>query len=205
MISVVIADDHKLFRQGLLRLMEVEEDIAVVGDCGDGNAAIEMIAGGCPDVAILDISMPPVGGIEVAEKIAGLGLTTRVVVLTTYRSPALVRSAFNAGVSAYVLKDGAFDEVVQAIRTVTAGGTFITAPLASDLPGPDSGDEHGPLTRREREILKLIARGQTGKEISEGLFISHKTVETHRSNIMRKLNLHSVAEVVRYAFEAGLT
>ncbi|MCL5022127.1 MAG: response regulator transcription factor [Nitrospirae bacterium] len=204
MISVVIADDHVPFRQGLLRLMEMEEDIAVVGECGNGNAAIEMILAIRPDVAVLDVVMPPVGGIEVAEEIAERGLDTRVVVLTTYKSPALVRSVFNAGVSAYALKDGAFDDVAQAIRTAAVGGTFITASLALDLPDPGFAVHDGPLTSREREILKMIARGQTGREISASLFISPKTVETHRKNIMCKLCLSSVAELVCYAVESGL-
>ena len=204
MISVLIADDHVLFRQGLLSLLDVEEDIAVVGECGDGHTALEMIVRFRPDVAVLDVVMPPVGGMEVAEEIAKRGLDTRVVVLTTYKSPSLVRSALNAGVSAYVLKDGAFDDVVQAIRTTAAGGTFVTASLISDVPDGDLAVDHGPLTRREREIFKMIARGQTSREISLRLFISPKTVETHRRNIMRKLGLRSIAELVRYAIESGL-
>jgi DNA-binding NarL/FixJ family response regulator len=203
-ISVLIADDHVLFRQGLLSLLDIEEDIAVVGECGDGNTAMEMIVRFRPDVAVLDISMPVVGGIELAEEIARRGLSTRIVILTMYKGPTVVCSAFNAGVSAYVLKDDAFDCVVHAIRAVAARGTFISDSLASNLPDPYLAADCCHLTHREREIMSLIARGQTSKEISESLFISPKTVETHRKNIMIKLGLHSVAELVRYAIESSL-
>ncbi len=174
----------------------------MVGECGDGDTALEMIVRFRPEVAVLDISMPQGSGIEVTEEIAQRALNTRVVILTMYKSPALVRSAFNAGVSAFVLKDGAFDDVAKAIRTVAAGGTFISPSLASDLTNTEDV-YRGPLTRREREILGMIARGKSGREMSIGLFISIKTVETHRRNIMRKLGVHSVAELVRYAVESG--
>jgi DNA-binding NarL/FixJ family response regulator len=204
MISVLIADDHVLFRQGLLSLLDMEEDISVVGECGDGGTAMEMIVRFRPDVVVVDISMPIAGGIELAEEIARMGLTTQIVILTMYKGASVVCSAFNAGVSAYVVKEDAFDNVVQAIRTVAAGGTFISESLACYLPNPDFVTDCCHLTRREREIIGLIARGQTSKEISDSLFISPKTVETHRKNIMSKLDFHSVAELVRYAIESNL-
>jgi len=207
MISVLIADDHVLFRQGLLSLLDMEEDISIIGECGDGKTAMEMIVRFRPEVAVVDISMPVAGGIEIAEEIARRGLATRIVILTMYKGPTIVCSAFNAGASGYVLKEDAFEYVVQAIRTVATGGTFISETVASLLPDlAFAADcEHlTRLTRREREIISLIARGQTGREISDSLFISLRTVETHRKNIMSKLGLHTVAELVRYAIETNL-
>jgi DNA-binding NarL/FixJ family response regulator len=207
MISVLIADDHVLFRQGLLSLLDMEDDIAIIGECGDGNTAMEMIVRFRPDVAVVDISMPIAGGIELAEEISRRSLATRIVILTMYKGPTIVCSAFNAGASGYVLKEDAFEYVVQAIRTVATGGSFISDSVASLLPDPPFAadcDHSARLTRREREIISLIARGQTGREISDSLFISLRTVETHRKNIMSKLGLHSVAELVRYAIETNL-
>lgn len=203
MIKVVIADDHKIFRQGLLSLLAIEKEIVIVGATGDGREALALITDIVPDVAVLDISMPSYSGLDIAAEIKKQGLATRVIILTGHMEPLLARSALSFDVTGYLLKDDAFENLIKAIRTVAAGKKFISSSLPEDLILGDA-KESALLTRRELEVLGLIAKGLTGKKIATKLFISPKTVDTHRTNIMRKLNAHSVAELVSYAIKLGL-
>ncbi len=201
MIRVAIADDHGIFRQGLRALLEGEEDLTLVGEAADGPAALSLIAAEGPDVAVVDVGMPGATGVEVARAVRDAGQATRVVLLTMYKDPELLARALEAGAAGYVLKDSAFEELTFAVRQAHAGGVFVSAALmAARL----RGAEGQALTPREREILRLVATGRTSRRIAKALHISVKTVETHRANIMRKLDVSNTAELVRRAVERGL-
>ena len=205
MIKVVIADDHIIFRQGLLKLLQPAEDIMVVGESGDGNEVLTLILKERPDLAILDISMPGRSGFEIAEELQSRGAGTKVIFLTMHNDPLTAKKGVLSSASGYILKDNAFEDLLYAIRAVAAGGKYIS-PLISDkiLNLFTVRNKNHILTDREIEILRLIASGLTNKQIAEKLFISIKTVETHRTKIMQKLDLHTTADLVRYAIKTGI-
>lgn len=198
MISLVIADDHAMFRQGLRSLISSAPDLAIIAECGRGNEAFELIIKHRPDVALLDISMPDLDGISVVAKLAKEGIMTPVVILTTHDDPLMLERARCAGAKGYVLKEFAFEELLDTLRTVAAGGSSMGA--CPELPALDGSKA---LTDREREILGLIAQGMSNRVIAESLGISFKTVDNHRTNLMAKLKLHSVVDLVRYAIKIG--
>jgi DNA-binding NarL/FixJ family response regulator len=206
MIRVVVADDHIIFRQGLLNLLNSAQDISVVGEAGEGAETLNLIARERPDIAILDISMPGLDGFEISQKIREKGIETKVIFLTMHKDSLIARRAIQSNISGYVLKDNAFADLLYAIRAVSSGGTFIS-PTVSEIVfkgHSDQGKGTQILTIREREILKLIASGRTNRQIADQLFISIKTVETHRTNIMQKLDVHTTADLVRHAIKIGL-
>jgi DNA-binding NarL/FixJ family response regulator len=204
MIRVAVADDHELVRQGIRALLERSEDIEVVGEAGDGAAAIELTIAADPDVLVTDMTMPVLNGIQVAEELARRSVRPAVVMLTMHGDDALVRSAMDAGVRAYVLKGSIVDDLMLAIRVAASGGTYL-APNTALAAGSDN--EASPpvaeLTGREREVLRLIGDGLTNRAIGSHLGISVKTVERHRTSIMAKLDAHSVVELMRAAFKHG--
>lgn len=207
MIRVLIADDHTIFRQGLAQLLGSVEDFDLISQASDGREALRLMTEARPDVAILDMSMPGLSGLEVTKEALRRRLPARIILLTMHSEQEAVSNAMRAGVAGYVLKDNAFEDLAYAIKAVAAGGTFIspsvTAPVLMS-----AGEQHSapdlPLTRREREVLKLIASGLTNRRIAEKLFISVKTVETHRARILKALDSHNTADLVRYAVEKGL-
>ncbi len=205
MIKVVIADNHVIFRQGLLKLLQAAQDITVAGEAGNGPETLELIAKEKPDLAILDISMPGLDGFEIYEKMKSNGIETKVIFLTVHNDTLTARKAIQSNTSGYVLKDNAFEDLLYAIRAVASGGKFIS-PSISDkiLNFSKKESKNHILTGRESEILRLIASGLTNKQIAYKLFISIKTVETHRTNIMQKLDVHTTADLVRYAIKTGL-
>lgn len=206
MIRVIVADDHVIFRQGLLNLLQSSDNIAVAGESGTGPETISLVMQGKPDIAILDISMPGLDGFEILERIQSMGTDTKVIFLTMHKDALMAKKALQSGASGYVLKDNAFEDLLYAINTVSTGGKFISpSVLESVIKVPLSEDKSSPvLTLREREVLKLIATGLRNKQIAQELFISIKTVETHRTNIMQKLDVHSTASLVQYAISTGL-
>lgn len=201
MIRVLIADDHVMFRQGLLNLLKTTEDIEIVAECGDGKMALELISALEPDIAILDVSMPVMDGISIAQSIRHMKLSTRVIMLTMHDDSLVFSRAFNAGARGFILKDDAYEELLGALRTVAAGGAAISPTMrhAGIVAEPCTPD----LTERENQILTLIARGCTNRMIAGHLGISIKTVNNHRTNLMGKLNLLSTAELVRYCLRMG--
>ena len=201
MIRLIIADDHAIIRQGLRALIEKSEDVRVVAECPDGASALDAISVHKPDIAILDISMPEIDGLTLAAKLAKLQLPTRLIILTTHEDPALYEKAFNLGVYGYVLKNNAFEQLLSTIRDVASGINTMTKPANN----AHAKTSEIMLTDREREVLGLIAHGLTNRMISESLAISIKTVDNHRTNLMMKLRLHSVAELIRFAYQTGLT
>jgi DNA-binding NarL/FixJ family response regulator len=203
MIRLVLADDHTIFRQGLSRLLHTWNEGQVVGEAADGQEAWRLIQALQPDVAILDIDMPRKTGIEILGKVRDEGLPTRVVLLTMHDEPALSLEAERAGTHGYVLKDNTFEELVKAVKKVAAGHRYMSPSVYEKLRAFRLNGGGTNLSPREREVLKLIASGLSNKAIGQTLNISPKTVETHRNRLMTKLDLHSVAELVRYAVRMG--
>jgi DNA-binding NarL/FixJ family response regulator len=206
MTRVIIADDHVIFRQGLLNLLKSAPDLSVIGEAGGGAETLELILRERPDIAILDISMPGLDGFEILQKIQSMGIATKVIFLTMHNETLTARRALQLKASGYVLKDNAFEDLLYAVKAVSAGGTFISPSVSERLmkASSEEGKEVHILTIREREVLKLIASGFTNKQIAVQLFISVKTVETHRTNIMQKLDVHTTADLVRYAIKTGI-
>ena len=206
MIKVIIADDHVIFRQGLLKLLQSATDIAVIGEAGEGHESLGLIKKEKPDVAVLDISMPGLNGIEIVKEIEILGLATNVIFLTMHNDPLTAKKAMQSNALGYVLKDDAFEDLLYAIRAAASGRTFISPSISEKIlkSGKPKEIENRILTKREQEVLRLIALGLTNKKIAEKLVISVKTVDTHRTRILQKLGAHTAADLVRYAIKIGL-
>jgi len=206
----MIVDDHGVIRAGLRSLLNSEADFQVVGEVADGHQVLQMAEETCPDVVLLDISMPNMGGIEVLQRLRDRLPTTKFLMLTVHEDEELLRRAIRAGASGYVIKRAAESDLISAIRTVYQGEIYIhpvmTRALVKDLvPSPPSRPlNENTLTNREMEVLRLIVRGHTNNQIARVLTISTRTVEGHRANIMDKLDLHSRVELVEYAEQHGL-
>lgn len=211
-IRVLISDDHTILRSGLKMLLNAESDLEVVGEATTGEEAVRLSEELHPDLVLMDISMPGMGGIDATAEIKRLHPEIRVLMLTMHENEAYLFRTIKAGGSGYVLKKAADTELIDAIHQVMAGGAFlrpsVTKALVKDyLERVETGearDSYGTLTEREREILKLIAEGHTNPEIAKLLVISVRTVETHRAHIMDKLGIHQRSELVKYALRKGL-
>lgn len=210
MIGAVIADDHPIVREGLRRLLEAEDDIEVYSEASDGREVLEEVAKYDPQVVILDISMPNLGGLETLQQLRSAHPNVKVILLSVHAEPPFIQSAVSLGVDGYVLKNGRVGEVVAAVRAVTKGGSYFSPPVAKEIveqlrsPNRASRDPFSMLSTRERQVLRLIAEGLSAKEIAGELGISTKTVEAHRTSIMRKLGARKATELVRYALRHGL-
>ena len=202
-IRIFLADDHKMLRESLIMLLSQEEDFEITGQAADGIQLCRSIYDirGETDIVLMDISMPRKGGFEAAKEILFEFKNIRVIFLTMHKNEEMVAEAFNTGASGYVLKENAFEELVQAIRTVMNGKIYISSVLSPMLLSGflENERQSRELSGREREILKLLAEGYSNREIADFLSISVKTVETHRANIMRKHNFKNVTELVLYA------
>jgi DNA-binding NarL/FixJ family response regulator len=205
MIRIVIADDHVIFRQGLLNLLRTADNIIVAGSAGTGSEAVALIEKERPDVAVLDISMPGLDGFSILEEAKKMSCPARIIFLTMHNDIPIVKRAIRRGAAGFVLKDNAFEDLIYAITAVYSGGVFISPSVSGRVVGNVEDDQKAPvLTVREREVLKLIASGLTNKQTASRLFISIKTVETHRTNLMQKLDIHTTADLVRYAMRTGI-
>jgi two-component system response regulator NreC len=204
----VIVDDHAVVRSGLRMLLEAEQDFEVVAEAGDARGAIFELRAHKPDVVLLDVVMPGRSGIDAVPDLLNESPQTRVLILSMQDDPAYVREAFAAGAKGYVLKEAADAEVVGAIREVAQGRQYVHPTLGARLVAAEAEQrtraEEDPLSEREREVLRLLALGHTNQEIAATLFLSVRTVETHRAHIMQKLRIGTRAELVRYALAAGL-
>ncbi len=202
---VLLADDHAIVRQGLKHLL-LQEGFEIEAEASDGRQAVELCKTLHPDIALLDISMPVLNGIDAAREINAASPRTKIIVLTMYKDEQYVLAALRAGVKAYVLKTQATADLVHAIGSTLQGETYLSPGISeSVVKAAISGEpDVDPLTSREREILQLIAEGKTNKEISQKLGKSIKTVESHRTNIMAKLDIHETAGLVRHAVKIGL-
>lgn len=211
MIRVLLVDDHTILREGVRALLADEPEIVVVGEAGDGQEALEKVELLRPDVVLMDMVMPRMNGLEATGEIRRRYPGTKVLILSMYDDDEYVQQVIQAGASGYLLKGMAADDLILAIREVHAGSSFLNPAVAAKLIQDyvrrvrgDHAEGDEPLTAREREVLKLIAEGNTNQEIADVLCLSRKTVESHRANIMRKLNLHDVTELVKYAIRKGL-
>ena len=206
-IRVLIVDDHAVVRSGLRHVLEAESDIEVVGEASDMSEAVLEARAQKPDVVLMDVVMPGSSGIEATPAVLKEAPEAKVLVLSMQDDPRYVREAFSAGASGYVLKEAADTEVVGAVREVAGGGSYVHPTLGARLVTAEAEErareEDDPLSEREREVLRLLALGHTNQEIAESLYLSVRTVETHRSHIMQKLRLSNRAELVRYAIDRG--
>lgn len=210
-IRVVLADDHKMILAALRSMLEKETDIAVVGEASDGVALLELVSQTAPDIAVVDVGMPGMNGIEATRCLVAGHPGLKVVALSAYSDRRFVMEMLNAGARGYLIKASAGDELPRAIRAIAQGGTYLCPEIAGTIvevvrsKTPLIGNAAVQLGRREREVLALLAEGKSSSEIAARMRIAASTVEVHRRNIMRKLDLHSVAQLTKYAIREGLT
>jgi two-component system, NarL family, response regulator NreC len=211
LLSIVLADDHHVMRQGLRSLLERELHCAVVGEAADGRAAVALVTQLKPDVLVVDLMMPTMSGIEVIRALRSSVPQTRIVVLSMHADDLYVREALRAGAVAYVVKEAQASEFVQAVREAAAGRRYLSSALSERLidsylqqTGSAVEDSYELLTERERAVLQLTALGATSAEIAAQLALSMRTVETYRTNILHKLDLRHQTDLVRYAIKRGL-
>jgi DNA-binding NarL/FixJ family response regulator len=211
-VKVLITDDHKLMRDGLKALLGKDPQFEIVGEASDGRAAISLIRELKPDLAIMDLSMPEMNGIEATGHINQDFPDVKIIILSMHKDKNLVKDALSAGASGYILKDCAFQELHAAIKTVLSGQVYLSNALKEkaledyvELLKKDRQGNSQDLTSREREILQMIAEGKTSKDISAVLNISLNTVNTHRNHIMEKLGIDNIAQLTKYAIRLGLT
>jgi len=211
-ITILLADDHQMMREGLRSLLEREADLKVVAEAEDGRAAVELALQHKPTVAVLDLGMPHLNGIDAARQIAASKAGSKVIILSVHADRRFVTESLRAGAAGYVLKECAFEELAHAVRVAAANETYLSPAIARSVVEDYLG--HSPrrcssafivLTDRERQVLQLLAEGRSAKQIATDLSVSIKTVETHRANIMKKLGKHSIAELTKYAIREGLT
>lgn len=208
-IKVLIVDDHPLFRGGLRSVIAPDERFSLIGEAGDGEMALKLVLEQKPHVAVLDVNLPKLSGLEIAQRLRGKNIPTQLIVLTMHKDEATINRALDSGVKGFVLKENAAEDILDAIQTVADGGSYISPAvsgfliqrrsradtLATEKPGLAS------LTPSEMRILKLIAEKKTSKEIAAELFISPRTVEAHRANICGKLDLHGANSLLQFAIE----
>jgi len=211
MISIVLVDDHNIVRKGLLAILQAEEDFSVIGEAADGLEALQKVQELQPDILVLDIMMKGINGLEVTRQLSKKMPQTGIVILSMHSNEAYVLEAIRSGAKAYILKDNTTDELVHAIREVHAGRRYLSAPLSERAieaytrqSAAKSEEPYDQLTTREREIFQLAAQGYSSASIAERLFISARTVETHRTNLMHKLGIHSQTELIQYAVLRGI-
>ncbi len=211
-LKVLIADDHRIIREGLREMLEKEPDIKVVGEAADGRMAQRLARDLTPDVVVMDVNMRELNGIEATRQIAAEGRGVKIIALSMHEDRRFVLNMLKAGASGYMLKDDAFRNLAKAVRMVVAHKTYLSHEISELLENEcrtlsatlESGDFQ-LLTCREREVLQLIAEGQTSHQIADHLHISIKTVETHRGQLFAKLKIKGVAELTKYAIREGLT
>jgi DNA-binding NarL/FixJ family response regulator len=212
MLKVLIADDHRLFRDGLRMLLEKQSDIKVVAETKDGPMTLSAAIDRRPDIILMDISMPGLNGMETARKLLAANDAVKVIMLSMHSDHHFVIESLKSGAAGYVLKDSAFEELLTAIRTVAANGIFLSQKVNDSVirqyiaaAKGETTTSFSILSSREREVLQLLAEGKSTKETAAHLHVSIKTIETHRKQIMDKLDLHSIAELTKYAIRQGLT
>ncbi len=210
--TILLADDHRIVREGFKALLRAEPDFQIVGETGDGLEAVRLVEQLQPDVLVADLMMPGLNGLEVTRQLHQRAVGTKIVVLSMHATEAYVLEALRHGASAYVLKDSSAADLVRAVREAMAGRRYLSPPLSEPAieaylqkaRKTEVFDIYETLTTREREVLQLSAEGYTNPEIAARLFISPRTVETHRANVMHKLGLRSQTDLIRYALQRGI-
>ena len=211
-IRVLLVEDQQLIRSGLSTMIGLQPDMEIVGEADNGRSAVELAQKLSPDIVLMDIAMPELNGIDATQQVAALDPPPKIIVLSLYSDQRHVTDALKAGASGYVVKDSPLEELVLAIRAVCQGRVYLSPQVSSGVlhdyrrcvPGSASPD-FATLSAREREVLQLIAEGKSTKAIATALYVSKKTVDTHRAHILRKLHASSVAELVKHAIREGLT
>ncbi|WP_242392741.1 response regulator [Anaeromyxobacter oryzisoli] len=209
-IRILIVDDHAILREGVRALLQLHPDLEVCGEAADGKAALEEVERLDPDVVLMDIAMPGLGGIEASLELKKRGRRAKILILSQYEDREYVRRLLKAGVSGYVLKKSAGSELANAIRAVHRGGLVLDPEVARTAmeeggpAAPGSGDPYEALTDREKQVLKLVAEGRSNKEVADVLGISVKTAMSHREHVMEKLGVHNRTELVRFAIKKGV-
>ncbi|MDD2901258.1 MAG: response regulator transcription factor [Syntrophales bacterium] len=209
-IKIILADDHKIVRQGLRNMLEQETDLEVIGEADDGRMAVRLVRELSPQVVIMDVGMPDLNGIEATRQVLAESPGVKVIGLSMHCDRRFVMNMLKAGASGYLLKDSAFEELATAIRMVLGGKMYLSTEIANIvikdyLQGGGDESVFSVLTPREREVLQLMAEGKSSRQIADHLVISIKTVETHRMQLMHKLQIFSVAELTKYAIREGLS
>ncbi len=210
-VSIVVVDDHDIVRTGLRTILETDEELLVIGEANDGLSAIRTVQKLKPDILMLDLMMPRLNGLDVARNVQTVSPGTRVIVLSMHSNEAYVLDALKIGIAGYVLKDSSTDEILKAIHSVIEGNRYLSPPISETIIESyvqrireSSLDSYETLTDRERDVFTLAAEGHGNPEIAHLLSISSRTVETHRSNIMRKLGLKTQTDLIRYALRRGV-
>jgi DNA-binding NarL/FixJ family response regulator len=211
-IRILLVDDHAVFREGLRSLLEKHDDMEVVGEADTGRAAVDMVCKLSPNVVILDIAMPELNGIDAAQQIRARAPETRIIALSMHSENIFVTGMLRAGVMGYILKASAFEEVIQATRAVMSNTYYVSQKIADTIVGgyaqllnQSAPKQNTALSPREREVLQLLAEGHSTKEIADRLHVSTNTIDVHRTHIMDKLGVRSLASLVKYAIREGMT
>jgi two-component system, NarL family, response regulator NreC len=207
-IKILLADDHTILRQGLKLILSSQPDLEVIGEASNGNEAVELANKLRPDIVLLDVAMPELNGIEATRRMMEANSRLRILVLSMHKEAVYVREILKAGARGYILKDVIDTELLNAVRSVARGDGYISPAVSGALLNDYRQNINDPvdlLTKREREVLQLIAEGKTNKEVATKLNLSVYTVDSHRGKIMEKLNLHSTGELVRFAIKHGLS
>lgn len=210
-IEILLVDDHAIVRQGLRALLDAEPNFHVVDEAGNGLEALDKIKKYKPDVAVIDLMMPNLNGLEVARQLNKLTLRTKIIILSMYDDEGFVLEALSNGAAGYVLKDSDSSDLIHAVREVMSGRRYLSSPLSDraisayqQFAKVGTFDKYDTLTTREREVLQLTVEGMTHSEIAAKLGMSTRTAETHRANLMNKLEIHSKADLIRYAIKRGI-
>jgi two-component system, NarL family, response regulator NreC len=211
-LRIIIADDHTVVRDGLRAVLERQPDMSVIAEAADGRECVRLAEEHSPDVVVMDIAMPNMNGMEATRRIVSANPATAVVILSMHQDESYVLGALTAGAKAYILKDSARSDVIDAVRATARGQSFLTRKISRmlqedyihDLRSRGLSDRYELLTDREREVLQLVAEGRSNKQVASALNIGVTTVETHRGHILQKLGLHSVPELILYAVRKGI-
>lgn len=211
-VKIILADDHRLFREGIRTLFEQQQQLRVVAVAEDGRSTIQLVRKYSPDIVIMDISMPGLNGIDATRQLHLDRPDVKVIALSMHSDRHFVLGIIRAGAAGYLLKDCAFDELVQAVHTVAGGNSYLSPDISGvvleefrHLSSETSPSDINLLSQREREVLQLFAEGESTRQVAEILCLSIKTIETHRANLMKKLDIHSLAKLTKYAIREGLT
>ncbi len=204
-LRILLAEDHVILRQGLRALIEQNPEMRVIGEAGDGRSAVSLAGELAPDVVLMDLNMPGLNGFDATQQIRKMRPGTKVVGVSAHNDPRYVMDMFNAGASGYVHKEQAFEQLSTAIQSVVEGKTYVSPSIARSMAQYATNGGRSNLTSREREVLQLMSEGRATKEIAAVLDVSAKTIETHRRELMEKLELYSLAELTKYALREGLT